>query len=228
MKAFKLALCAAVASLSVTSVASAQDAPEFSFNLGATTDYVFRGVSQTDEDPAIQGGVDVTSGMFYGGLWASNVDFGDDTSAEYDIYAGVTPTLGPVSADFGVIYYGYADKPDDPEYAYWEIKASGEIPAGPATIGASVYYSPDFFGETGEAWYEEVSVSVAANDKLSVGGAVGHQSIQDADDYTTWNFGVSYAFTDHISADLRYHDTDIDECDICDERVVASVSTSFP
>jgi len=228
MKAFKLALCAATASLMVTGTAVAQDAPEVSFNLAATSDYVFRGVSQTDEDPAISGGVDVSKGMFYGGLWASTVDFGDDTSAEYDVYAGVTNDFGPIATDFGVIYYGYLDKPDDPEYGYWEIKGAAEFPAGPATIGASVYYSPDFFGETGEAWYTELGASVAATDALSVGGAVGHQTIADADDYTTWNFGISYAFSDNVSADLRYHDTDIDECDICDERVVATISTSFP
>ncbi len=228
MKAFKLALCAAVASLSMTGVASAQGAPEVSFNIAATSDYIFRGISQSDEDPAISGGVDVTSGMFYGGIWASTVDFGDDTSAEYDVYAGVTHDFGAMSTDFGVIYYGYLDKPDDPEYAYWEVKGSGEVPVGPATVGVSVYYSPDFFGETGEAWYEELAVSFAATDKLSLGGAVGHQSIEEADDYTTWNFGVSYAFSDNVSADLRYHDTDIDDCDICDERVVATISASFP
>ena len=68
-----------------------------------TTDYRFRGISQNDEDFAIQGGFDYAHDSgFYAGLWASNVDFQiqtvDDASAELDIYAGstlaywVTPT----------------------------------------------------------------------------------------------------------------------------------------
>ena len=91
--------------------AAAQDAPTVTFNVGLTSDYVFRGVSQTDESPALQGGVDVSSGIFYGGLWASNVDFYDSTDAEIDAYVGVKPTFGAVSADFGAIYYGYVNAP---------------------------------------------------------------------------------------------------------------------
>ena len=85
------------------------------------------GVSQTDEDPAIQGGVDVTIGSGYVGVWASNVDFGtDDPSAEIDLYAGVKPTLGDTSLDLGVIYYGYVDdKGATPgQYGYLELKAA--------------------------------------------------------------------------------------------------------
>eukprot|EP01035_Chromulina_nebulosa_P060318 gene60318-82528_t len=65
MKALKLALCAAAASFAMAGVAHAEDA-SVSFNVGLTSDYVFRGVSQTDESPALQGGVDVSSGILYG------------------------------------------------------------------------------------------------------------------------------------------------------------------
>lgn len=54
-----------------------------SVNAGAATDYVFRGVSQTDEDPQVFGGVDATVGSIgYAGAWVSNVDFGDSTDLE--------------------------------------------------------------------------------------------------------------------------------------------------
>src|SRR5688572_12702359 len=84
-----------------------------SYNFGVTSDYVFRGFSQTAEDPTVQGGVDVTYKLFYVGVWASGVDFGRDAfnreigRAEVDIYAGIKPVLGPVTFDFGVIYYAY-------------------------------------------------------------------------------------------------------------------------
>ena len=121
MKVLKLALCAAAASLAMATGAAAQDAvaaPDVSFNVGVASDYVFRGISQTNEDPQIFGGVDMVADIFYAGAWASNVDFGDETDAEYDLYAGVTPTIGPVAANFGIIYYGYVGAPDGPEYDY--------------------------------------------------------------------------------------------------------------
>jgi uncharacterized protein (TIGR02001 family) len=232
MKVLKLALCAAVASFSMATAAAAQDAPavDVSFNVGVATDYVFRGFTQTMEDPQVFGGVDVVSGIFYAGAWASNVDFGDETDAEYDLYAGVTPTLGPVAANFGVIYYGYLNAPDGTDYDYVELMAKGSIPVGPATIGAAAYYSPEFFGETGEAWYTEVNGSFSPVEKITLGGAFGHQDVELAGDYNTWNLGATFALTDIISIDARYHDTDLDDAvceDICDARGVLTLKAAF-
>src|SRR5204863_2403272 len=114
MTALKLSLLAALGSLALAGAAQAQDAPEFkaSFNVGANTDYVFRGISQTDEDPQVYGGIDATiGGIGYAGVWVSNVDFGNGTDAEFDLYAGIKPTLGAVSFDLAAIYYGYIDQP---------------------------------------------------------------------------------------------------------------------
>lgn len=225
MKVLKLALCAAAASLLTAGAASA--APTIAWNMGVASDYVFRGISQTDENPEAFGGVDLTQGMFYAGAWASNVDFGDDTDAEVDLYAGVTPTLGPVALNLGAIYYGYVNAPDDSDWAYWELKAAGSVPVGPATVGAAFYYSPEFTGHTGEALYSEINGSFSPMEKLTLGGAYGHQSLEDTDGYNTWNLGATYAVTDHFSADVRYSDTDIDDCDICDERVYATLKATF-
>ncbi len=65
------------------------DAASYTGNVAVATDYVFRGVSQTQERPAIQGGFDAAfdSGI-YAGIWASNVNFGTDTSTEMDYYGG--------------------------------------------------------------------------------------------------------------------------------------------
>ena len=92
---------------------------EFSANVAITTDYTFRGVSQTFGDPAIQGGFDWASDLLYVGVWGSTVDFGEgftdpftgesvtDASAELDFYFGVTPSIGDLGLDFGFIYYFY-------------------------------------------------------------------------------------------------------------------------
>ena len=69
----------------------------FSGNLALTSDYVFRGVSQTQNAPAVQGGFDYANGMFYVGTWASVIDFGSgsglsvDAPMELDLYAGFKP-----------------------------------------------------------------------------------------------------------------------------------------
>lgn len=229
MKTLKIALAAAAASVAMGGAALAQDeGPSFAFNVGASTDYVFRGVSQTDEEPQIYGGADVTAGMFYAGVWASNVDFLDSTDAEVDVYAGVKPTAGPVALDFAALYYGYIDAPSGSDYGYWEFKAAASIPAGPATLGAAVFYSPDFFGSVDEAIYYEVNGSVPLAEKLSASAALGHQSLEGPGDYTTWNVGVGYALTDHIGVDLRYHDTDEHGFgDIYDSRVVLGLKATF-
>ena len=227
MKVLKLALCAATASLLMAGAAAAQDV---TFNIGVTSDYVFRGVSQTDESMAVQGGVDVSSGIFYGGLWASNVDFYDSTDAEIDAYVGVKPTAGAVTFDLGAVYYGYVNAPSAADYAYWEFKAGASVPAGPFTLGAVAYYSPEFFGGVGDTLYYEANASVSPADKWTLSAAVGKQTFNDfsAFDYTTYNIGVGYAFTDKISGDLRFHDSDLGCGSICDSRVVVSLKAVLP
>src|SRR4051794_5172920 len=138
MKSLKLSLLVAAATVAMGGAAFADDdsGPKVSFNIGAASDYVFRGYSQTNEDPQVFGGVDLTVDKFYAGLWASNVHFapGDLTDAEIDVYAGFKPTLGPVSLDLGAIYYGYVNPPKGGGYGYAEIKAAGSVPIGKASL----------------------------------------------------------------------------------------------
>lgn len=234
MRTLKIALAAAVGSLALAGAAQAQDeaAPPFklAFNIGANTDYVFRGVSQTDEDPSVFGGVDATIGSIgYAGVWVSNVDFGNGTDLEFDLYAGIKPAVGAVTFDLAVIYYGYTDQPANSNEDYWEFKGAASVAAGPATLGAAVYYSPEFFGKTGDATYFEVNAAVPLGEsKFTVSGALGYQQLEGPLDYTTWNVGVGYALTDNIGLDVRYHDTDAHELGkIFDSRVVGGVKFVF-
>lgn len=232
MKTLKTALVAAAASLAMGGSALAQDNSEvfdFSFNLGAATDYVWRGVSQTDENFQVSGGVDTTLwGVGYAGAWISNVDFGNSTDAELDLYAGVKPQVGPVTLDLGVIYYGYLNAPSNSNQDFVEWKLAGSAPIGPATVGAAVYWSDDFFGNTGNATYVELNGSVPVAEKITVSGAVGHQNVDYDGDYTTWNLGVSYALNDIVGFDLRYHDTDEhDFGDLYESRVVLAIKAAF-
>ena len=124
-KVVNLCGAAGIALLALTSGAladgyegSIKDAPAdegrkftYSFAITGTSDYVFRGISQTDNDPTIQGAINIGYGIFYAGVWASGLDFdaavGNDAEIEVDWYAGIKPTWGPLTFDFGVIYYTY-------------------------------------------------------------------------------------------------------------------------
>ena len=220
------ACAAAVAALLTAGAASAQSAPEVAWNLGVVSDYVFRGYSQTLEDPAIQGGVDATIGAFYVGAWASNVDFGDDTNAEVDLYGGYRGEAAGFAFDVGAVGYAYVNAPAGADYDYVELKAAASRAIGPATFGAAVYWSPDFFGLDEAATYVEANAAFAPADKWTVSAAVGHQSLDVNDDYTTWNIGVGYAVTDHVAIDVRYHDTDVDG-PLSEGRAVAGVKFLF-
>ncbi len=204
--AFRVLATASALALSA-GVAQAQDGPKLSYNLGVASDYVFRGVSQTNENAQVSGGVDLTVGKVYAGTWASNVDFGDSTDAEIDLYAGYKPTIGKASLDLGVIYYGYAGAPSGADYGNVEFKAAGSIPAGKGSLGAAVFYSPDSFGAADEAVYYELNGSYPVVDKWSVSAALGRQTYSGSGDYTTWNVGAAYAINDKLTLDLRYHDT---------------------
>ena len=216
MKFLKLALVAAAASVAMSGAAMAEEL-KLSYNVGAASDYIFRGISNTNTKGQVFGGVDATYGLGYAGVWTSNVDFGTpNPDQEIDVYAGVRPTVGPVALDLGVIYYGYSkDKNAAPgSYSYVEVKAAASTAVGPATVGAAVYYSPEFPGKGGEALYYELNGSIPAGEKLTLSGAVGRQDV-DVDNYfggasnsyMTWNAGVTAAITDHVSADIRYSDT---------------------
>lgn len=223
------ALLVALAAGAGPAAAAETSGPAFTFNLGANTDYVFRGVSQTDENPSVFGGADAAWGLGYAGVWASNVDFNNGTDFEYDFYAGVKPQVGAVTLDLGVIYYGYAGSPSGSDQDYWEGKVAATVPAGLATLGAAVYYSPDFFGGVGDAVYYEANAAVAIPEtKITVSGALGHQQVKGPFDYTTWNLGAGYQLTKRVAFDVRYFDTDEHSLgNIYDARLVGGVKVTL-
>lgn len=228
---FAGACIAALVAIGVAGKARAQEAtgPQVSWNVAAASDYVFRGVSQTQENPALSAGVDLTNGAFYAGAWASNVDFGDDADAEVDLYGGWRPEVAGWTLDLGGVAYLYTGQPDGADYDYVELKSAASRAVGPATVGAAVYYSPDFFGASeDEATYLEANAAFAPADRWTVSGAVGRQWVSSDLDYATWNLGAAYALTDHLTVDVRYHDTDQhDFGDSYGARAVASLKATF-
>jgi uncharacterized protein (TIGR02001 family) len=210
---------------SAAAIAPAAAEGVFSGTVALTSNYLFRGITQTSGNPAIQGSFDYTNGIFYAGVWGSNVDFGGDETLETDVYVGVRPTAGPVTFDLGVIGYYYPGAADDgAELDYYEGKLAASIsPVEGLSVGAAAYYSPEFTGETGEALYLELNAAYAFADAFSVSGGFGNQDIDDSGDYDTWNLGAAYAISG-FKFDLRYVDTDISGLD---EEVVLTISRSL-
>lgn len=255
----KLAGAAAIAGMALTGAARAADeAPAFAWSMTATgtSDYIFRGISQTAEDPAFQLSFDGTYGIFYAGVWGSNIDLdvpGNFGSGEIDFYAGIKPVFGPVTLDLGVLYYYYpgSNDPGGFEADYVELKlGASATPFENASVAANYYYTPDNFGEVGTGHTIEGSAgyTFAAIGMFtpSINGTVGYVIGDDGDteflgfgdaaedNYTYWNAGLALA-VEKFTFDFRYHDTDIGGdafCNgvvlQCDTRFVFSAKVTLP
>ena len=237
MKLFKTSLLAAVATLATAGAASAAD---YSFNVGVANDYVFRGIDQTfDQDGQLFGGVDVSQDMFYGGAWLSNTGPDGDQGLEYDLYAGVKPTVGGVALDFGVIYYGYTGSGSvNSDLNAIELKAAASYPLGPVTVGAAAYYSPENGGFGDEkTLYLEANAAYTLAAGPTVSAAVGTFKVDNIpapaiDSDVTYNGGVTVPFAERFSADFRYHGSDSDAetafgPDLADDHFVATLKATF-
>lgn len=229
----------------------------WSGSFAVTNDYVFRGFSQSAERGAVQGTVEVTYGIAYANAFLSNIDFGETLAGrniapnELTFAAGFKPVMGPITFDFGVIYYTYPSARDaGGELNFVELKAGASFsPWKGGTIGLTGYYSPDYTGETGRVWTVEGSIAHELS-KMgiftpTVSALVGFQkgdsllySVLFAggdDSYTYWNAGVSLAFHERFSIDLRYWGTSNSDgfCNAlgrvlnCDDRFSATAKVTF-
>jgi uncharacterized protein (TIGR02001 family) len=242
MKLFKVSLCAAVAvaTLAMAGAASA----EVTFNAGIATDYVFRGVKQTvdgggGDSTQVFAGVDWSGGPnLYAGAWISNTGFNNSNGIETDYYAGWKPKAGPVTFDLGAIYYTYNTSNDgfiNNDLDTLEFKAAASMAAGPATVGAAVYYSNDWVSTDESSWYYEVNGSIPVKDGVLLSGAIGQfqsDALGNPDSYTTWNVGVTLPVTEKISIDARYIGADNDATTIygsfaADNSFVGTIKANF-
>ncbi|WP_340587197.1 TorF family putative porin [Erythrobacter alti] len=169
---------------------------EVSANVAIVSDYKFRGVSLSDGEIAIQGGVDVgLPAGFYVGTWASSLDettvgYG---STELDIYGGWAGEFGNVSTDVGVIAYIYPDAgPGD--FDYLEVYGSVGVGLGPAEATFGVAYAPeqDSLGGTDNFYvYTDVGVGVPGT-PVTVTGHLGYTDgfLTFTPDSKAWDYSI--------------------------------------
>jgi uncharacterized protein (TIGR02001 family) len=226
MKNLTKMLLGAASIASVVSIAApaiAQDAPEFSLSGYATvtSDYRFRGISQSDRDFAPQGSLNLsTADGWYVGAWASTVDFDPTNSGnphvEVDIYGGKKTDLGFAEWNIQPYYYAYpsADVPAGaPSPDYFELINQLSHTFGPVSVTATYAWSPELPFAGGEGNYLGGTAAIPINDWLSISGNVGHQWAENAKlvgsrDYTWGDIGVTASYMG-FALDLRYSGTDL-------------------
>jgi uncharacterized protein (TIGR02001 family) len=208
------------------------------------SDYRFRGISQTGEDAAIQGGFDASfEPGFYIGTWASSVDFGDVTDGsgsygtmEIDYYTGWAGPVGDTDfgIDVGYYYYQYPGDTVDPKGDYQEFNITGSW----KDLSLGVTYSDDFYAETGEYWYYAGDYSLGFAENFALGLHAGYNKFEDEgffstdeDEYTDYSVSLTYTFKGvDLSVAWVGTDLDNDDCydsDICDDTAVFSISKSL-
>ncbi len=205
----KLSTIALASTLLVASTAALAQtkAPEpdytLSFNAAVTTDYRYRGISQSRLNPAVSGGVDFAhkSGL-YVGAWASSIkwikDFGGDASMEVDLYGGYKGSISDsVSYDVGVLGYIYPSNRLTPSTNTTELY--GALTVGPVTAKYS-HSTTNLFGLANSkgSGYLDLSATFDLGGGWSVVPHLGHQRAAGAGNsiasYTDYSLAVSKDF----------------------------------
>lgn len=209
---FKTSAIAALvlASTSVSAV-EFEGGHEVSFNASLVSNYIFRGVTLSDEDPAIQGGVDYAhnSGL-YAGIWASSYDNGGDSEIEVDWYAGYSFNLSDdVSVDIGGIRYYYADVGGHTTEWHVGLDLYG--------IGTALHYD-----QTLESWYGEANYDISLTEPLTLSLHGGYAEPDEGDGAYDLMATLNYSLNDNVDlyGGIAHHEEE-------DETYLVGVSVYF-
>ena len=241
-----IASAAVAAALAVPALANAQ-APATSpltGNVTLASDYRFRGLTQTFEEPAFQGGFDFAhSSGLYVGNWNSNVSdtFYGGAPIEMDFYAGYKPTFGDITGDVGILYYYYpgSNVPGIGKVDNTELYAG----ASWKWLSAKYFYAiSDFFGlpDTKGSDYIDITATVPFGAGWGLVGHIGHQRVKNNEplDYTDYKIGITKDIRGWVLG-AAFVDTNADaglytltsgagrDINIGDSTVVFSLSKTF-
>lgn len=248
---YKILTAAVVlSSAMIVPAAYADEAPKSDFTItgsvDVTTQYRLRGISQTDNRAAIQGGITVShkSGV-YVSTWASNLGgygtFGG-SNMELDLIAGFTKPVGKVTLDGGVVYYVY---PGTQGHDYVEVYGSGSGKVGPVNAKLGVYWAPQQNNIGGHnVWvYTDLGLPIAKTPftlKGHVGYSSGNSGYTHGKDIVDYAVGGEVAWK-NLTLNVSYIGTDVDQSfadlnfgggnrtghEITKGNVVATLTASF-
>ena len=161
-----LLVASILGAVSTMASTSAMAVEGLSANAAVTSNYYWRGLTQSADNSAVSGGIDYEDESgFYAGAWTSNIDFGDGAAAELDLYAGYAGEIDGIAYDVGYVYFNYPRKASGAAVAldFGEIYGSVSFDAltlglavlansegGSADFGDSIYVSADYSLEVSE------------------------------------------------------------------------------
>lgn len=214
-------------------------------------EYSFRGISQTTRDFAVQGGLTYEVPIFkpislYVGVWGSNLNFATDINenVEIDVVAGAKAKFfdDKLTIDLGYIGYFYPGINAGLQANYTEFALGASYDFGFLTLAGKVHYSPNFFFNSGSAWYKTASIAVPLPFEIhkdiavKFTASIGHQSIErnanfGSPDYWDYTAGITVtAFTLDFSAQVIGTSLSQAECAntrFCMVRPYFSISKAF-
>ncbi len=226
----KLSLALAAVLFALPTYAFAQDAAEapaaeapmeekaaeesdsnLSFNAAVVSDYVFRGITQTDFSPALQVGVDYNLGDsgFYVGAWGSNVDYGSVLGHDFeaDLYVGYNVDLSDDwNLDLNVTRYNYLGGNDGFDINYNEF-------IGVVSYSEMLTFTLGYTNDYGNTGVDQVYVAVAGSwevgNDFNLTAGIGHVDFEGGGNFNDWTVGVNRDFGP-FNIGLNYYDTDLD------------------
>lgn len=207
-----------------TTTPAAESPHSFSYNISLTSQYIFRGLTQTGEEPALQGGVDYAHDSgFYAGVWATNIswledaDAYDNSSLELDIYGGYASEIGEtgIGYDIGVLQYLYPGDKKSGVKAAETTEIYGGLSYGWISGKLSVVVSDGAFGidNADGTTYTELNADIPLPwYGLTASAHIGYQDFSgkgNSDfDYTDWKLGLAKAWDNGVEVGGFYTATD--------------------
>ena len=228
-----LALPGAVLAEEAAAAAAPASPHTVSYNIGLFSQYVWRGMTQTDESLALQGGVDYAHASgFYAGAWASNVswttdfDYMDSNSLELDLYGGYANTIGDTGIGYnvGVLQYIYPGTSNDgaPDTDATEVYGALSYKWANAKYSYTVSDEAWGFDDAEGTYYLEANADIPVGDSgYTINLHVGRfdfdgQGSVDVD-YVDWKAGVTKAWANGLKLGGYYTDNDADSEGWADE-----------
>ena len=195
------------------------------YNVGLFSQYIFRGLTQTQNKLAVQGGVDFThSTGVYAGAWGSNISWLEDynpgydnSSLELDLYGGYRGSVKDVTYDVGLLQYVYPGTPRPGQPRAETTEVYGSLSYKWVTAKLSVAVSDKVFGNVDAAgtYYADLTANYPLTDTITITAHVGRQdysgSNNDNYSYTDWKLGASKVIAEGVTVGAYYTDTNAKE-----------------
>lgn len=231
----------ALATLVLTAGSAAM--AQLSYNIGAVSDYRFRGISQTSTGPAVQAGIDYAhANGVYLGAWASNVswlkDFSGATKGDYevDVYGGYKGTVGAVGYDVGFIAYTYPGNDVNPDATTREVYVGLSYGAAAFKYSRSLGNFVAWPDSDGSEYYD-LSYGFDLGSGYTLTPHVGHQTVAKNSnaDYNDYAVTLAKDLGNGLSASLAVIGTDAKTATytdskgkkIADSTVVVGIKYTF-